>query len=448
MIIKKINKGPYLIGKIKELENSKTEMAVIGCVINDISMLDDASIYIPTQDVWSDNRCRVLWNKVVGMAKVNELVDITTLCASISNEEKKKGILDSFIVEVVTTSPSPSNVSYYSRIVYEKYLLRKVNSIAGEIQESINNNVDVYGLLESAHTDIGNAIRVKPGKDFSIDELLDTTVENLKDKDNTINTGYSDIDELTGGMTRGEITIVGGRPSHGKTTLAINMISNIMGMDNGYKACFINREMTNVEMMNKLIVMESGNLSYKMLRKRIYTEKDFEEIERTKTIIKQKYSSDRFVMFDDIRDYTASASEIRKFNPDIVVDDYVQLINPMSHTKDRRLQIEEIVNSYKWLAKELNCVVVLVSQLNRSIETRLNPRPRMSDLAESGSLEQAAENILFVYYDYKVHYDSSEKGPNEIEVIASKVRYGESGTVDLGYEGDKCQFYEKSLDYL
>ena len=436
------------MGKIKELENSKTEMAVSGCVINDISMLDDASIYIPTQDVWSDNRCRVLWNKVVGMAKVNELVDITTLCASISNEEKKKGILDSFIVEVVTTSPSPSNVSYYSRIVYEKYLLRKVNSIAGEIQESINNNVDVYGLLESAHTDIGNAIRVKPGKDFSIDELLDTTVENLKDKDNTINTGYSDIDELTGGMTRGEITIVGGRPSHGKTTLAINMISNIMGMDNGYKACFINREMTNVEMMNKLIVMESGNLSYKMLRKRIYTEKDFEEIERTKTIIKQKYSSDRFVMFDDIRDYTASASEIRKFNPDIVVDDYVQLINPMSHTKDRRLQIEEIVNSYKWLAKELTCVVVLVSQLNRSIETRLNPRPRMSDLAESGSLEQAAENILFVYYDYKVHYDSSEKGPNEIEVIASKVRYGESGTVDLGYEGDKCQFYEKSLDYL
>ena len=349
---------------------------------------------------------------------------------------------------MVTTSPSPSNVSYYSRIVYEKYLLRKVNSIAGEIQESINNNVDVYGLLESAHTDIGNAIRVKPGKDFSIDELLDTTVENLKDKDNTINTGYSDIDELTGGMTRGEITIVGGRPSHGKTTLAINMISNIMGMDNGYKACFINREMTNVEMMNKLIVMESGNLSYKMLRKRIYTEKDFEEIERTKTIIKQKYSSDRFVMFDDIRDYTASASEIRKFNPDIVVDDYVQLINPMSHTKDRRLQIEEIVNSYKWLAKELNCGVVLVSQLNCSIETRLNPRPRMSDLAESGSLEQAAENILFVYYDYKVHYDSSEKGPNEIEVIASKVRYGESGTVDLGYEGDKCQFYEKSLDYL
>ena len=73
------------MGKIKELENSKTEMAVIGCVINDISMLDDASIYIPTQDVWSDNRCRVLWNKVVGMAKVNELVDITTLCASISN---------------------------------------------------------------------------------------------------------------------------------------------------------------------------------------------------------------------------------------------------------------------------------------------------------------------------------------------------------------------------
>jgi replicative DNA helicase len=346
---------------------------------------------------------------------------------------------------LTSNAPSSTNSEYYSRILYEKYLLRSlIDKTRGITESAFESNADIYQFLESTYSQIGEAIRVRPGEDFDIDNLLEDTIINLSDNDNTICTGFRDIDELTGGMTRGEITIIGGRPSHGKTTLAMNIVSNII---NGrkHKVCFINREMTNIEMMNKLMVLESGNVSYKMLRKRALTKKDFEEIERTKETIKEKYNSDKFVMFDNIRDFATSSSQIKKFCPDVIVDDYVQLIQPVTETKDRRLQIEEIVNSYKWIAKELNCVVILVSQLNRSIETRVNPKPRMSDLAESGSLEQAAENILFVYYDYKVHYEESEKGKDVIEVIASKVRYGESGSVDMKYNGDKCSFESEEL---
>ena len=149
-------------------------------------------------------------------------------------------------------------------------------------------------------------------------------------------------------------------------------------------------------------------------------------------------------MFDNIKDFSKASSEIKRFKPDIIFDDYIQLISCSGYNGERRLQIEKLVNDYKWLAKENNAVVVLASQLNRFIE-RSNTRgkayePQLSDLAESGAIEQVAENVLFSYYDYKVQGEAG-KGKNIITLIASKVRYGDSGRIDLGYDGDKCKIY-------
>jgi len=124
----------------------------------------------------------------------------------------------------------------------------------------------------------------------------------------------------------------------------------------------------------------------------------------------------------------------------VVFDDYLQLIQPHGKFDQRRLQLEQLVNDYKWIAKENECAVVLASQLNRAIETRDNPIPQLSDLAESGAIEQVAENVFFSYYDYKVQGEAG-KGKNIITLIASKVRYGDSGYADLGYDGDKCKVY-------
>ena len=149
-------------------------------------------------------------------------------------------------------------------------------------------------------------------------------------------------------------------------------------------------------------------------------------------------------MFDNLKDFTSSSSEVKRFKPDIIFDDYIQLVSCDGYRTERRLQIEKLVNDYKWLAKENNCVVVLASQLNRFIE-RNNVRgkslePQLSDLAESGAIEQVAENVFFSYYDYKVTGEAG-KGKNIITLIASKIRYGDSGRSDLGYDGDKCKLY-------
>ena len=144
-------------------------------------------------------------------------------------------------------------------------------------------------------------------------------------------------------------------------------------------------------------------------------------------------------MYDQISDFATSATEIKKFKPDIIFDDYIQLITPSGKEDQRRLQLERLVNDYKWIAKEYNCVVVLASQLNRALETRGNPRPQLSDLAESGAIEQVAENVFFVYYSYKV--DQKPENRNQITLVAAKVRYGETGSAQMAYDGDKCTMY-------
>ena len=272
--------------------------------------------------------------------------------------------------------------------------------------------------------------------------MISDTLNNIKNKTTKlIKTGYDNIDKFAGGLTRGEVTIVGGRPGHGKTTVLINLLSK--ALENGHKAMFFSRELPNSELFKKIICLESEQLSYGMVRKNVFTETELNIVNSTIGDIRAKYSKDKFLMFDNLRDFAMSSSEVKKFKPDIIFDDYIQLIGCDGYEDQRRLQIEKLVNDYKWLAKETDAVVVLASQLNRGIERDSRGKtynPQLSDLAESGAIEQVAENVFFSYYDYKVKGEAG-KGKNIISLHACKVRYGDSGVSDLGYEGDKCKIY-------
>ena len=285
----------------------------------------------------------------------------------------------------------------------------------------------------------------KPGDKFDIQEEMDDTVDSIQDDESKlIKTGFDGIDILAGGLTRGEITVVGGRPGHGKTTFLVNLLANMVGA--GYRCVLFNRELPNSELLKKLIALESGKLSYSMIRKGIFDGTGIKELERTKQFIIKKYNSKMLRMYDNIRDFAKASAEVKKFKPDVILDDYIQLISPTRQIEQRRLQLESLVNDYKWLAKEHKCVVVLASQLNRSLETRsLAAKPQLSDLAESGAIEQVAENVFFTYYDYKINGNQS-KGKNIISIVARKVRYGETGECDLGFNGDKARFYNTMDD--
>ena len=423
-----------------------TENVVLGSVIAHPGEYEVVSRYFTDISVFHQNRARLLWSKIKEMKRNGQNVDTLTVCTSLTKKDIDKG-LDRYYITGCTAEPCLSGATeLYAVKLYEKYLMRKVIIQADEIKrQASDNDKDIYKTISETHSILSELLENRPTKASDINDVINETVDSIKNKtDKLIKTGYAKIDKFSGGLTRGEITIIGGRPGHGKTTVMVNMLANVL--EQGYKAIFFSRELPNSELLKKIMCLESQQLSYGMVRKNIFSEQDLLYVNSAINQVKKKYSSEKFLMFDNVRDFSSASGEVKKFKPDIIFDDYIQLITCKSRGRDdqRRLQIEKLVNDYKWLAKETGAVVVLASQLNRFIE-RAGTRgkalmPQLSDLAESGAIEQVAENVFFSYYDYKVTGEAG-KGKNIITLAASKVRYGDSGNVDLGYDGDKCKIY-------
>jgi replicative DNA helicase len=193
-------------------------------------------------------------------------------------------------------------------------------------------------------------------------------------------------------------------------------------------------------MLKKMVVMESNGLKYGDIRRNDLSETSKEEFELVSE--KMKHNYENFLMYDNVRTLDDCLREIAKHKPDVVIDDYIQLIDVQGVKEGRRFEIEKIMQEYKWICKQEDCSSILVSQLNREIEKRFDPRPRMSDYAESGVIEQTAESAMFVFYGH--NFDSEKFNPYKSEIIVSKSRYGKIGTHAVGFNGGRCKFYMNS----
>ena len=407
---------------------------------------NDISKYIIADDVWYSHRCKILWNIISSMIKKRDHVDMMTVVSTLTEGNHINGVDALFVTDCTSDCGTPVSIEIYAKKIYEKYLLRLVIEQAEEIvKNAINNKSNALDTLVKAHTSIGELISLSPDSVFYIDESLSQAIESIRNTDKLlIQTNFKNLDKFAGGLTRGEITIVGGRPGHGKSTMLLNLLSNIL--DGGHKVLLFNRELTNVEVLKKILAIESGKLSYTMIRQGIYDVENLQELDRVREYISKKYSPDKFRMYDKLRDFSSSATEIKKFKPDVILDDYIQLIKPDNPDDPRRLQLERLVNNYKWIAKEYSSVVILASQLNRGLESRGTQRPQLSDLAESGAIEQVAENVFFVYYAYKL--DQKPENKNLITLVAAKVRYGETGTADMAYDETSAKYTIMKMIFL
>jgi len=422
------------------------EEAILGCLLSEKNAFNVVEPYVNKKEVWWTTRNWLLYKKIASMKKRGEDVDLITVSSSMSKEESK--IMDNYWLSGLATENQVTVYSSktYAIKLYEKYLLRQAITMTREVQtKAYQNDTDVYNVLSDAHSVIGELIELRPTVGFNMDETMDKAIDQMVSKENSlVRTGYIDIDKMSGGMTKGEITIVGGRPGHGKTTFLINLVSKLVHQ--GQRVILFNRELPNTEVAKKLLCLESGQLSYSMIRNGTFGNGEIEELEKTKNTIKMLYTSDRFAMFDKIKDFNQTAIEVKRFKPDVIVDDYIQLIEPDSKIDQRRLQLEKICNDYKWLAKTSDASVILASQLNRHLEIRGGKSiPQLTDLAESGAIEQVAENVLFVHYLWKI--DSKKGDINRIDVVSRKCRYGLTGTARLWYNGDKVKMYNDETEF-
>ena len=420
------------------------ERLVLGQALVDNTVIDQISQYIPEEQVFYNSGHQEIWKCILHLHREGaSVIDPVTVVAQMpknGNLESPGYYLTGLIDEVATTA----NAEHYAKLIYEKWLLRKVIRKSNKITNVMDLDGDgAYQALQRLNREIEDILNLRIRDDFSLDTLIDDTVKHMTTTDNVIPFGYKPLDDLTGGMTKGEITVVAGRPGHFKSTMTINIVSNLL--NRGLKVLVFNREMSNVEMMKKLIIIESKYLSYHTMRMGNFNDVDKKDLEQAKNYISSRYSN--LIMYDDVFDIDRAMREIRKNKPDVVVDDYIGLIDVIG-VEDNRLRIDNIMKQYKRAAKTYDMAAILVSQLNRACEDRANKRPILRDLRDSGSIEQDAEMILFMYYDWRYNYQDSLVGEHGLEVVLGKNRYGKTGSKVLGVVGDRCKILNKPEDAM
>ena len=416
----------------------ESEKALIASVLSDNDRIDDV-LPIIKKDMFYNSFHALVWEKIVMLYKNGVQVDITTIKSQLQNNDSPEGTPASDIIEFFNHMTTPSHAIQYAKNVYEKSELRRLSVLVNKIQESIGgNNAETADSLSKIHGLIGNVLSIHGDDKFDLEDTIKGAISDMQNKDNTIRFGYSPLDSIVGGMRRGEITVIAGRPGHFKSTMAVNVVDSLL--KRGYKVLVFNREMKNTSMMQKLLVAESTQVSYSRVVTGVLSEKDKIDIDVTSTALSSQYGSN-LIMKDMSNDFESTVALIRQIKPDVVIDDYIGLAT-LRHIEDPRLRTDAIMKEYKMLCKSYNMCAILVSQLNRKCEERPNKRPIPSDLRESGSIEHDAETILFMYYEWWYLGVGSKNGEYGIDIVVGKNRYGKTGIVELGVLGDKCKIYD------
>ena len=414
------------------IHNIDSERPVLGSILLDSECLEKAKSWIQDSSYFYNHKHKIIWEAMCSLDSEGIPVDSVSVCAKVKNDAY-------YITGLADSIPTAARIDVYSKQVYEDWLKREIVKqsymVATEAKES---SVGVHALLEKLYETTGSLLNLDPTQSFDLDELLNDTKESIFNGRQLTKTGFSALDNIISGMTKGEITIFAGRPGNAKTTTVANIARNLVL--SGKKVIMFNREMPNTEMMKKFIAMEAEGVTYHALRHNAVTNKNL--IENSLKIIKEKYT-DKLFMYDNISTIDSTFREIRKIKPDVVIDDHIGLIEyPKNDNRDLRLKIGDTSRRYKWLCKSEEISVILVSQLNRNIEYRTERIPKLSDLAESGNLEQDAEIVAFTHYPWTVDFESAKHGRFGLDIVVAKNRYGSTGKATVGFSPDCCTIYD------
>ena len=379
----------------------------------------------------------------------NEPVDLVTL----TEELKKREVLDviggiPYLTSLASGVPIASNVRYYAEIVERKSILRKLIKASQEIIHlGYSSDVEVSEVIEQAQKNIYDISQDRSGRGFVLmkDVLSDTfdKIEQLYESKTQITgmtTGFIDLDKKLDGFHKTDLILVASRPSMGKSALALNLAQNA-AVKTGASVAVFSLEMSREQLMLRMVAAESM-VELGKIRIGNLDEGEWAKIANAMVPLSQSK-----IFFDDTPGISVMEirSKCRRLKMerglDLVLIDYLQLMEGDRKSENRQQEIASISRNLKVMAKELDCPVIALSQLSRAPELRSNHRPILSDLRESGAMEQDADLVMFLYRDEYYHLDSDKK--NIAEVIVAKHRHGEIGTVDLIWLGQ----FQKFLDY-
>lgn len=433
------------LGKVPP-HDTEAEQAVIGSMLTDKDAIISAIEVLKEEDFYREDN-KTIFEAIVNLYNRAEPVDIITLKSELSSMGKLEAIGGlEHLAELPDKVPTTSNVDKYIKIVEEKALLRNLIKTANDIIKlGYDETQDVEFLMDQAEKRIFDTIQSKNQKGYSSikDILVDTFTEleklyNQKQHITGVPTGFADLDYKTAGMHGSELILVAARPAMGKSAFALNLATYAATRGNTPVAIF-SLEMSKEQMVNRILCSEAMVDSNKVRTGKI-DDDEWEKLANASGIL-----SDAKMFIDDTPGISIMEirAKCRKLSLEqgigLVVIDYLQLIQGSGKRgASREQEISEISRSLKILAKEINVPVIALSQLSRAVEQRPDHRPMLSDLRESGAIEQDADIVMFLYRDDYYNEDSEKK--NIAEVILAKHRAGSTGTVDLRWLGNYTKF--------
>ncbi len=435
----------------------EAEQSILGGLLLDNSKWDVVGDKVIEDDFYRQDH-RLLFRVVSRLATQGNPIDVIT----VSEELQRLGELENaggmaYLSELVEKTPSASNVRSYSNIVHERAVLRRLIQVSGEISDSAFNPTgrSTSELLDEAERKVFQIAESGTGKEsgpVSANKILTETLERIEelfdapDGITGVTTGFKDLDDMTSGLQPSDLVIVAARPSMGKTAFAMNLVESAV-IKGEVPVLVFSMEMPSHSIFMRLL-SSLGQINQTKIRTGKLDEEDWPRLSSAAKMLKG-----RPLFIDDTAGLspTEVRSRARRVAREVgqlgmIMVDYLQLMQIPGMTEGRTAEISEISRSLKALAKELNCPVVALSQLNRGLESRTDKRPMNSDLRESGAIEQDADVIMFIYRDEYYNEDSPDKGIAEI--IIGKQRNGPIGKVKLQFQGQFTKFNDLShVDY-
>lgn len=440
--------GPGIKSSPQSIE---AEKSVLGSMMIDKNVIAQAVEILSAEDFYRDAH-KYIFKSIVEMYQRDEPIDEITLLEHLKSTdrlEKSGGI--SYITEIGSSVLTTANVKSYIKIVEDKATLRKLIDSSTKIIESCyNNQDDVEKVIDVAEQKIFDLAEKKSSSDFEpLSDILERgfeqieTLFNNKGEVTGVGSGFKDLDDLTSGFQKGDMILIAARPSMGKTTFALN-IAEHAALREGKSVVIFSLEMSKEQLAYKLLCSEA-NVDMLKLRTGNLEDKDWENIARASGPL-----SSAKIYIDDtagvsIMEMRSKCRRLKiEYGIDLILIDYLQLMSG-SGEESRQQEVSEISRNIKAIAKEMQCPVIALSQLSRAPEQRADHRPMLSDLRESGSIEQDADLVMFLYRDEYYNKETEEK--NVAECIIAKQRNGPVGNVKLAWIGQFSKFRNLEHNY-
>ena len=432
-------------------QSIEAEQSVIGAMIIDKSAIAQVFEKLNEDDFYRDGH-KVIYKAIREMYAKDMAVDLVTILEYLKTTDmldKAGGV--TYISELSSSVPTTANLSSYIKIVEEKSTLRKlIKASTSIIEESYNSGGDVEKVIDLAQKKVFDIAEKKDSKEYeALSDVLERgflEIERLFNNRGAITgvgSGIKDLDAKTSGFQKGDMVLIAARPSMGKTTFSLNIAENA-ALKEGKSVVIFSLEMSKEQLAYKLLCSQA-NVDMLKLRTGNLEDDDWERIARaTGPLANAKIYIDDTAGIS-VMDMRSKCRKIKmEHGIDMILIDYLQLMSGSAGSDNRQQEVSEISRSIKALAKEMECPVIALSQLSRAPEQRADHRPMLSDLRESGSIEQDADVVMFLYRDEYYHPDSDRK--NIGEVIIAKNRHGETGSVELVWLGEIQKFADKSRE--